>query len=323
MAVYLGIDTSNYTTSAAAFDDVSGFVFQKKKLLPVKEGERGLRQSDAVFHHTNQLSDMVKGVIEECGRPDCIGASRAPRDAQGSYMPCFLVGENTAECMALSCGVNLYKFSHQAGHVAAAVYSSGHLELFKKNFIAFHVSGGTTESLLVEPDEEKILKITIIGQTLDLNAGQAVDRVGVAMGLRFPAGREIERLALQSERNFSPKTCVKGTNCSLSGIENQCKNMIENGEEKCDIAKYCLDAVAGALRKMTKNILSQYGNLPLVFAGGVMSNSIIRERFTKEFGAYFAQPEFSADNAAGIAYLTYLKEKSNAPERKHNGQSVK
>lgn len=318
MAVYLGIDTSNYTTSAAAFDDVSGFVFQKKKLLPVKQGERGLRQSDAVFHHTVQLSDMVTGVIEHCGRPDCIGVSKSPRDAEGSYMPCFLVGENTAKCMASVLNVNIYKFSHQAGHVAAAVYSSGHLELFKKRFIAFHVSGGTTEALLVEPDPEKIFKITIIGETLDLNAGQAVDRVGVAMGLHFPAGKEIEKLALQSKNTYSPKTCVRGTNCSLSGIENQCKAMIEKGEEKCDVARFCLDAVAGALNKMTKNIISEYGRLPLIFAGGVMSNSIIRERFTKQFGAYFAEPEFSADNAAGIAYLTYLKETSNAPELKHN-----
>lgn len=145
MAVYLGIDTSNYTTSAAAFDDVSGCVFQKKMLLPVKSGERGLRQSDAVFHHTQQLWQVVSAVIDECGKPDFIGASYAPRDAEGSYMPCFTVGLNTAKCLSSALGVPLYEFSHQAGHVAAAVYSSGHTELFDREFVAFHVSGGTTE----------------------------------------------------------------------------------------------------------------------------------------------------------------------------------
>lgn len=311
MAVYLGIDTSNYTTSAAAFDDVSGCVFQKKMLLPVKSGERGLRQSDAVFHHTQQLWQVVSAVIDECGKPDFIGASYAPRDAE-AHICRALPSDSIPRSASHLLGVPLYEFSHQAGHVAAAVYSSGHIELFDREFIAFHVSGGTTEALLVRPDEEKLLNIDIIGRTLDLNAGQAVDRVGVAMGLKFPAGAELEKLALKSQKVFKPKPCVKGTDCCLSGIENKCLDMIKSGEEQCDIALYCLDSVSAALEKMTKNILGKYGNLPLVFAGGVMSNSIIRQRFTKEFGAYFAEPAFSADNAAGTAYLTYLREQKNA-----------
>lgn len=312
MAVYLGIDTSNYTTSAAAFDDVSGCVFQSKLMLPVKSGERGLRQSDAVFHHTQQLYEAVSAVLSKCGSPDFIGASYAPRDAEGSYMPCFTVGLNTAKCMAAALHVPLSEFSHQAGHVAAAVYSSGHTELFEEKFIAFHVSGGTTEALLVEPDRERVLKIEIIGRTLDLNAGQAVDRVGVKMGLSFPAGAQLEKLALASDRRYSPRPFIKGTDCSLSGVENKCISMLEKGESKNDVARFCLDFVAASLEGMTERILEKYGKLPLVFAGGVMSNSIIRERFTNEFGAYFAEPAFSADNAAGTAYLTYLKEQKNA-----------
>lgn len=227
-------------------------------------------------------------------------------------MPCFTVGLNTAKCLSAALDIPLCEFSHQAGHVAAAVYSSGHTELFEREFIAFHVSGGTTEALLVRPDEEKLLHIDIVGRTLDLNAGQAVDRVGVAMGLSFPAGAELEKAALESRKTFKLKPCVKGTDCCLSGIENKCLDMIKSGESKCDVALFCLDSVAAALEKMTENILKKYGRLPLVFAGGVMSNSIIRQRFTKEFGAYFAEPAFSADNAAGTAYLTYLREQKNA-----------
>lgn len=312
MAVYLGIDTSNYTTSAAAYEDVSGCVFQRKLLLPVKSGERGLRQSDAVFHHTQQLWQVLTPVISEYGKPDFIGASYAPRDVEGSYMPCFTVGLNTAKCLSAALDVPLYEFSHQAGHVAAAVYSSGHTELLEREFIAFHVSGGTTEALLVRPDKDRLLKIDIIGKTLDLNAGQAIDRVGVAMGLKFPAGAELERLALESDKRFKPHPCVKDTDCCLSGVENKCLSMLEKGESNSDIARYCIEFVRSTLERMTKNILEKYGNLPLVFAGGVMSNSIIRNSFTEEFGAYFAQPQFSADNAAGTAYLTFLKESKNA-----------
>ena len=311
----LGFDTSNYATSLAVFDtDAKEVVCAKKKFLPVKEGQRGLRQSEALFHHTAALPGLLQELAGETplARVAAIGVSEKPRPAEGSYMPCFTVGLNTAKCLSSALGVPLYEFSHQAGHVAAAVYSSGHVELFDREFIAFHVSGGTTEALLVRPDEEKLLNIDIIGRTLDLNAGQAVDRVGVAMGLKFPAGAELEKLALKSQKVFKPKPCVKGTDCCLSGIENKCLDMIKSGEEQCDIALYCLDSVAAALEKMTKNILGKYGNLPLVFAGGVMSNSIIRQRFTKEFGAYFAEPAFSADNAAGTAYLTYLREQKNA-----------
>ena len=308
----LGFDTSNYTTSVAAFDGVGGR--NCSRLLDVKPGELGLRQSDALFAHVKRLPELVQALCASVELKDitAIGVSTRPRAVEGSYMPCFTVGLNTAKCLSSALGVPLYEFSHQAGHVAAAVYSSGHIELFDREFIAFHVSGGTTEALLVRPNEEKLLNIDIIGRTLDLNAGQAVDRVGVAMGLKFPAGAELEKLALKSQKVFKPKPCVKGTDCCLSGIENKCLDMIKSGEEQCDIALYCLDSVSAALEKMTKNILGKYGNLPLVFAGGVMSNSIIRQRFTKEFGSYFAEPAFSADNAAGTAYLTYLREQKNA-----------
>ena len=314
MTGFLGLDTSNYTTSAAICT-ADGTVTQQKRLLPVREGELGLRQSDAVFHHTRQLPDIVDGLFSALpdGASVCaVAASDRPQQVDGSYMPCFTVGLNTAKCLSAALDIPLCEFSHQAGHVAAAVYSSGHTELFEREFIAFHVSGGTTEALLVRPDEEKLLHIDIVGRTLDLNAGQAVDRVGVAMGLSFPAGAELEKAALESRKTFKPKPCVKGTDCCLSGIENKCLDMIKSGESKCDVALFCLDSVAAALEKMTENIIKKYGRLPLVFAGGVMSNSIIRRRFTEEFGAYFAEPAFSADNAAGTAYLTYLRERKNA-----------
>ena len=304
----LGIDTSNYTTSACLYDSVTGEVVQKKLLLPVKQGEKGLRQSDAVFHHTARLYPLVEELFAEFGGEiDAIGVSEKPRDAEGSYMPCFLVGVNVARSIGAVTGKPVYGFSHQAGHIAAALYSSGKMNLINEKFIAFHVSGGTSEMLLVSSDSERAFDVKIIGETLDLNCGQAVDRAGVMMGLSFPCGKELEKLALKSTEKYNPKVCVNGGNCSLSGLENQCRKMLDGGESKENVARYCLDFICKTLEKMTEYSINEYGKLPLVFAGGVMSNSIIREKIQSRFGASFAQPEFSCDNAAGVAILAALK----------------
>ena len=308
----LGIDTSNYTTSCALYDSESGEVMQKKLLLPVKEGEKGLRQSDAVFHHTARLWPLVEELIG--GKKieiDAIGVSEKPRDAEGSYMPCFLVGVNAARCVAAVLNKPVYGFSHQAGHIMAALYSAEKLELKDKKFIAFHVSGGTTEMLLVSPNAERAFDVEIIGETLDLNGGQAVDRAGVMLGLKFPCGKELEKLALASEKTFNPKICVKDGNCSLSGLENQCAAMNKKGESPEDISRFCLDFIGKTVEKMTEYALEKYDDMPLVYAGGVMSNSIIRSRIESKFNAVFAKPDFSCDNAAGTAVLAAQKGAAN------------
>ena len=305
----LGIDTSNYTTSVCLYDSAKGEMHQKKLLLPVKEGEKGLRQSDAVFHHTSRLHPLMTELFSQYGAEiDAIGVSEKPRDAEGSYMPCFLVGVNTANCIAAATKKPVYGFSHQSGHIAAALYSCGKTELVKEKFIAFHVSGGTSEMLLVSPGGERIFDIEIIGETLDLNCGQAVDRAGVMMGLAFPCGKELDKLALSCDKTYNPKICVKDGDCSLSGLENQCRKMLGNGEKYENIARYCIDFVAKTVEKMTEYAIEKYGDLPLIYAGGVMSNSIIKEKITNRFkNASFAHPDFSCDNAAGIAYLASLK----------------
>lgn len=301
--ITLGIDTSNYTTSVAVYDGVG--VVQRKLLLPVKAGEKGLRQSDAVFHHTARLYPLVEEIFAEIRnqKVEAVGVSSRPRDAEGSYMPCFSVGVNAARCIAAALDAPVYSFSHQSGHIAAALYSADRLDLIKEKFIAFHVSGGTTEMLLVTPDAENIFAVEIIGETLDLNAGQAVDRAGLMLGLDFPCGVQLEGLALQSKKTFSARASVKGGSCSLSGLENKCRNMIDSGESREDTARFCLDFIIASLDKMTAYALNEHGSLPLLYAGGVMSNSIIREHFQNKYGAYFAKPEFSCDNAAGVAIL--------------------
>lgn len=306
MSAFLGIDTSNYTTSAAVYDTENG-MFHAKKLLPVKNGECGLRQSDAVFHHTQQLPEIIEKVFSQYkGKITAIGVSSKPRDVEGSYMPCFTVGLSTAKILSEVLNVPLYTFSHQSGHIAAALFSAGKTDLIDKTFLAFHVSGGTTEAVLVKPNCEKIFLTELVAKTLDLNAGQLIDRIGVMLGLSFPCGRELEQLALKNTEKISAKATLKDTDCCLSGIENICRKMYANGDSKEKISATCLLYVEKALDEMCKRLLEKYGNHPVLFAGGVMSNSIIKLHLSKKYNAYFAEPQFSADNAAGTALLTSI-----------------
>ncbi len=310
MAEHLGIDTSNYTTSVSIYNDVTNTISQCKKLLPVKEGSLGLRQSDAVFHHTVQLPMMFEELFSsDKFSLSSVGVSVSPRDEEGSYMPCFLSGVSVAKSLSLTHDIPLNTFSHQAGHIAAALYSSDSMDLIDKEFIAFHLSGGTTEALLVKPDKDRIFNIRLVAKTLDLKAGQAVDRVGIMLGLKFPCGKELDSLSKLSSKEYKIKPTMKGADCCLSGVENYCRKMIDCGEKSEDVAKYCISYISRALEEMTKTLLNEYGNLPLVYAGGVMSNSIISHYFSEHYHGRFAKPEFSSDNAAGISILSAIKEK--------------
>ena len=301
----LGLDTSNYTTSVAFFDGAD-FV-QSKRLLPVKEGDRGIRQSDAVFHHTKAYPELLQELLIKTGNNiHSVGVSVKPTTQSGSYMPCFLVGEGAAISVSEALGVPLHKFSHQQGHIAAALYSAKKTELLERKFLAFHVSGGTTDLVLCEPDVESIFSVIPLSSSSDLKAGQAVDRIGVKMGIPFPAGIGVERLAEKSDKLYKNKIKLQDGYCSLSGLENKCLKMLENGESNEDTAKFLLSYIADAVTEMTNYAFKKYGELPIVYAGGVMSNKIIKGIITSRYEAFFAEPEFSCDNAAGVAYLSHL-----------------
>lgn len=307
MSVVLGIDTSNYTTSCAIYSSEENTVVNKGKLLPVKAGERGIRQSDAVFHHVNRIYPLLEELLKENIRIDAVCASVTPRPQEGSYMPCFTVGESVARSIKAALNVPFFETSHQQGHIMAALFSAGALFLAKEPFLAFHVSGGTTEAILVTPDEGEIINCEIAAETLDLNAGQLVDRIGVKMGLRFPCGKELERYALEYEKLPKVKAVLKGCDCCLSGFENKLTEMISKGAEKEEVSAYTLSYVEASISAMTEKLLEKYGTLPIVYAGGVMSNNIIRKSLEGKFGAYFAKPEFSCDNAAGVSLIGYEK----------------
>ncbi|MBO5648361.1 MAG: peptidase M22 [Clostridia bacterium] len=345
MPIILAIDTSNYTTSAAySTPDMGyvsgGFLLQhKKQLLSVRDGERGLRQSDALFAHTCNLSALLESLLS--GVPEnayiaAVGYSAFPRRCEGSYMPCFLAGENVARGIAAALRVPIYAFSHQEGHIAAAAYSAVyapqgqvgiprdpiHDPVFRdKPFLAFHVSGGTTDLLRVCPTDGRY-DVTMLGTSLDLHAGQVIDRIGVMLGMQFPCGPSMEALAA-SFQNKRPtcKVCVKGCDCNLSGLENQAQKMHREHVDDAEIAAYVFAFIEKTLLKMTENALAQNEGLPVLYAGGVMSNSIMRaalSSFCQSRGskAYFAAPQLSSDNAAGVSLLAcraYLRENTGIP----------
>ena len=299
----IGIDTSNYTTSIAFFDGVGGE--NCSRLLPVKQGELGLRQSDAVFAHIKSLPELSGRLFSHvCGKEiTAVGVSTRPRAVEGSYMPCFMVGYSHAKLLADSLGVPLVEVSHQQGHVAASLWSAGHLELMDEPHLAWHLSGGTTELLLVEPEGTNV-KCTKIGGTTDISAGQLIDRTGVMLGLPFPAGKHIDALSKEASMTETFKVKCPGMEFSLSGVQNKVQQFHEKYSIPSETAAYALRCVAGAVFQATQNALKTYPGLRVVFSGGVASNSMLRAHIAP-LDPIFCQPQYSTDNAMGVAVLTY------------------
>ena len=302
----LGLDTSNYTTSAAVFDGAEGR--NQGRLLEVRPGELGLRQSDALFQHVKHLPEVVEALLGEggLGTVQAVGASTRPRAVEGSYMPCFLAGASQGQVLSQVLGVPFYAFSHQQGHLAAAAWSAGRLDLLDRPFLAWHLSGGTTELLRVEPEEDGVaVRAEILGGTSDISAGQLIDRTGVLLGLSFPAGKGVEKLSRQAQKREYYKVKVNGLTFSLSGMENKVRQMVQRGEEPAEIAWFAQETVCRVVQACTKAAMEEYPGLPVLCSGGVASNGRLKELLRQNCGALFAQPQFSTDNAMGTAILTW------------------
>ena len=299
----IGIDTSNYTTSIAYFDGSDGM--NCSRLLPVKQGELGLRQSDAVFAHIKSLPELSGRLFSHVrmNTVTAVGVSTRPRAVDGSYMPCFMVGYSHAKLISDMLGVPLVEVSHQQGHVAASLWSAGHLELMDVPHLAWHLSGGTTELLLVEP-EGKNVRCTKIGGTTDISAGQLIDRTGQLLELPFPSGKHIDALSADAQMKETFKVKCPGLEFSLSGVQNKVQQFHEKYADNAETAAFALRCVAGAVCKATENALREYPGLRVVFSGGVASNSMLR-RLTAQFDPIFSQPQYSTDNAMGVAVLVH------------------
>ncbi|MDF2838929.1 MAG: Endopeptidase YgjD [Evtepia sp.] len=304
MTVTLGIDTSNYTTSVAFFDGTNGRNIGQ--LLDVPEGSLGLRQSDALFQHVKRLPNLIEA-LKGAGLPtsiQAIGVSTRPREVEGSYMPCFLAGESQGRVLAQVIGIPFYPCSHQQGHVAAAAWSAGHMDLLDHPHLAWHLSGGTTELLYVEPDGV-LVHAKQIGGSSDISAGQLIDRTGKRLGLAFPAGKAVDALSLKARKALYFPVKVQKMKFSLSGIENQMNALAEQGESPAEICRFVLGSILYAVDVATRNALSEYPGLPVLCAGGVASNRLLRDTMRRSHGALFAEAAYSTDNAMGVAILAF------------------
>lgn len=300
----LGLDTSNYTTSAALCSS-HGEIWQSRRLLPVKAGERGLRQSEAVFAHVRQLADQVEAVMKEAKAPlSCVCASVSPRDGKDSYMPVFSVGEMVGRSIAAAHHVPFFTTTHQRGHIRAARVDSG---LESENFLALHLSGGTTDVLLMEGET-----LTPLGTSMDLHAGQLVDRIGVAMGLPFPSGPHLEKMAVQGKAQaLVPVSMNENTlQCHLSGAEAQLLRMVQDGMEKNNIAAEVYSVLCRTVLRLLKAAAEKTGTNHILLAGGVMSSALLRELLQQrnekrrlQLKLHFGKPEYSGDNAVGVSLI--------------------
>lgn len=297
----IGFDTSNYTTSIAYFSRTK--VENLSQLLPVKSGELGLRQSDAVFSHIKSLPELSCRLFSNIDITSVrsVGVSTRPRAVEGSYMPCFNVGYSHAKMLSDVLGVPLVQVSHQQGHVAAALWSADRMDLMDMPHLAWHLSGGTTELLLIEPKDGNVI-CTRFGGTTDISAGQLIDRTGQLLGLPFPAGKHLDSLSLDAQNRDFFKVKCNGTDFSLSGVQNKVQEYHQRTSSSIETAAYALRCVCYAVMKATENALKQYPGYEVVFSGGVASNSILRNDLTK-LNPVFCPPQYSTDNALGVAVL--------------------
>lgn len=309
---FLGIDTSNYMTSICYIDENREIIYEGKKLLEVKAGEKGLKQSDALFQHTKNLPELFKeaGAINNYSL-SAIAVSKTPRPVEDSYMPVFLAGTSIAESIAYSFDIPLVYTTHQEGHISSGLYS---LESLPKcdNYIVIHLSGGTSEFLRVKKRDFNY-DVKKIGGTLDLHAGQLIDRVGVLLGLPFPSGAYIEELAMNSTKEFSKlSTSIKSYSFHLSGAETEVKKRINDGWNNNEIARSVEHVIGESITKVLNKLLEVEDTTDILFVGGVAQNQYIRDflitdlmKNNKQINLYFAKKKFSGDNAFGVANIAF------------------
>lgn len=303
MSLYIGVDTSNYTTSFALCGDIDRSV---RKILPVPEGQRGIRQSNAVFAHIKQAPELY---AELAGGVDlkevkAVGVSTRPRSVDGSYMPAFLPGETFAHIISSTLGIPLYAFSHQDGHIMAGIMSAGRYDLLEREFFSVHLSGGTFEILRSKYNGSNF-DVEIVGGTKDISAGQLIDRVGVRCGMSFPCGREVSALAGRADGDL-PLLKVSENNgyVNFSGAETQAMKLVGNvSTEK--LCKAVIDCISESIVKA----LCSVGAKNVLMVGGVAASDVLRTQLKEkcDIDFVFASSEMSSDNAWGIAKLAELK----------------
>lgn len=313
----LGIDTSNYTTSVAIVDDNYNIIADERKKLTVKQGDRGLRQSNALFQHIENIPELIYDAfsknIEGC-ELTLVSVSSKPRPLEGSYMPVFKAGISAGKSIAAACSVPYVDFSHQEGHIEAVKHFSA-FNNDNDEFLCWHISGGTCDILKVKYEKGCPESVNLIGGSKDISFGQLLDRTGVAMGMPFPSGGAMDEIASKAFqqttgrlKNISVNSEPSGVRFNLSGIETQCRRMIisiqqgrnlrniENKHEKvnfsierssdkcllCMLIKEIFEKIAECIIEASVKASEITGINKVLISGGVASSKTIRNIFSNK-----------------------------------------
>lgn len=323
--IIIGIDTSCYTTSIAAISLGKTVIFNKKIMLEVKNNSNGLRQSEAVFQHIKNLGELELQIKDSIKNYNIVGicVSTKPRPIEGSYMPVFTVGTSFAKLSSTMMSCELYETTHQENHIEASLFTNNIKN--KTEFLSVHISGGTTEILLCKKDENKLdYNVEIVGGSKDISFGQLIDRVGVKMGYKFPAGKYVDKSAIKCNDKIDQglKTSVKEGYMNLSGLENQVDKILsENKKSKEYICKLVLDSVVRNMMKSIVHVSEVYNINEVVFAGGVsaskyISNELVSKLRKYKINAYFTNPEYCTDNAIGCSIIGVNKFENKSVKHK-------
>jgi N6-L-threonylcarbamoyladenine synthase len=314
MRVILGIDTSCYTTSVALLGEDGTLLADARRMLSVKQGGRGLAQSEMVYQHTRNLPEVFAAALADVGKScelTAVGASACPRNQAGSFMPAFLVGQGYGKVLAMSHALPFFALSHQENHILAGIWSAG--GPVGDDFLAVHVSGGTTELTAVSRKAEG-LDIRLLGGSGDIAAGQLVDRIGVALDLPFPAGSHLEIIARQGTSGAATlPVAVKGMTVSFSGPETHARRLLAQGVKGADVALGVEECIAEALTRLIIKTVTAHSFRDILIVGGVAANSFIRNYIVEHVNAretvrfYFPAKEFSGDNAVGSGYFALCR----------------
>lgn len=307
----LGIDTSAYTTSIALVDAKTyEIAADKRRVLSVPLGQKGLRQQDAVFQHLKNFQELYGEINAEFKNISTVAVSSRPRNVDGSYMPVFTVGQNYGKIIAKTLNCSYIEYSHQENHIAASL-----IEQYKDindNILAIHISGGTTEFLSVKKSKKGYLS-EIVGGSKDITFGQLIDRMGTSMEFPFPCGMHMEKLIanIPIAENLKLPAIKGDTFINLSGMENYFNNLFLLNKYSKEVIIFSLfKYIADCMLHIIKKIQSEHKFKTIIITGGVASNKIIREFILNglegEFKVILPSRENSSDNAVGLAYLPII-----------------
>ncbi|MBA1273380.1 tRNA (adenosine(37)-N6)-threonylcarbamoyltransferase complex transferase subunit TsaD [Stutzerimonas azotifigens] len=308
----LGLETSCDETGVALYDSERGLLADALfSQIDLHRVFGGVVPELASRDHVKRMLPLIRQVLDEAGR-QAVDVDAVAYTAGPGLVGALLVGASCAQALALAWGVPALGVHHMEGHLLAPMLEEQPPAF---PFVALLVSGGHTQLVRVDG----IGRYELLGESVDDAAGEAFDKTAKLMGLPYPGGPEIARLAEQGVAGRfvfpRPMTDRPGLDFSFSGLKTftlntwqQCREAGDDSEQtRCDIALAFQQAVVETLTIKCRRALKQTGLKSLVIAGGVSANRSLRQGLETMLGefkgkVFYARPRFCTDNGAMIAY---------------------